>query len=286
MTTRCTPDRPRAVATEADTRPGEVGTAAGGAAGEVTETMAATHPERARGNIWHRRRSGRARRRTASTSATSLSRSDGTISRTFAARVRLIPLASSVRKRANERTNGKGLRNIDSASCRVCHGSRQRGLCGDHPASQRNVQGMRVSRPAASFCPPLLQISDAGDPLHSIVEYSTHEEASRAIKELNEGMLMGRPAFLREVGSRPDSSKLHAQAGPAAEQTSPLTHVPLLYLFFCRIVRTMLASVPLPCLADRPSQARPSRPRTLHPAARPTLVYRQSLLLPVLVAYT
>lgn len=36
---------------------------------------------------------------------------------------------------------------------------------------------------------------------HSIVEFSTREEALRAISELNEQVLMGRPVYLREVRS-------------------------------------------------------------------------------------
>ena len=35
-----------------------------------------------------------------------------------------------------------------------------------------------------------------------IVEFATREEAERAVTELNEGQLMGRPVFLREVRIR------------------------------------------------------------------------------------
>lgn len=34
---------------------------------------------------------------------------------------------------------------------------------------------------------------------HSIVEYSTPEEAQRAIKDLSDTPLLGRPVFIREV---------------------------------------------------------------------------------------
>ncbi|KAL7007848.1 g-strand binding protein [Cystobasidiomycetes sp. EMM_F5] len=43
-----------------------------------------------------------------------------------------------------------------------------------------------------------------------IVEYSTNEEAQRAIRELNEGQLFGRPAFLRE--DREDEARFGAAA--------------------------------------------------------------------------
>lgn len=36
---------------------------------------------------------------------------------------------------------------------------------------------------------------------HRIVEYSTPEEAQRAIKELSDTPLLGRPVFIREVRS-------------------------------------------------------------------------------------
>lgn len=38
----------------------------------------------------------------------------------------------------------------------------------------------------------------------SIVEFGTREEALRAITELNEQVLMGRPVYLREVSNERD----------------------------------------------------------------------------------
>lgn len=48
-------------------------------------------------------------------------------------------------------------------------------------------------------------------PYRSIVEFSTREEALRAITELNERQLMGRPVYLREVSLNlsGDISRMH-----------------------------------------------------------------------------
>lgn len=35
--------------------------------------------------------------------------------------------------------------------------------------------------------------------LYSIVEFASHEDAMRAVKELSESPLLGRPVFIREV---------------------------------------------------------------------------------------
>src|SRR3954471_8159871 len=52
---------------------------------------------------------------------------------------------------------------------------------------------MRVSLPLFSLC----VLSAA---FHSIVEFASQEDAQRAIRELSEVTLLGRPVFIREAG--------------------------------------------------------------------------------------
>lgn len=79
-------------------------------------------------------------------------------------------------------------------------------LLGDSVFAQRHVQGMRVS--LSSFPYKFCRNRDRWEMLtlafstNSIVEYGSPEEAQRAIKELSDTPLMGRPVFIREVGNR------------------------------------------------------------------------------------
>jgi hypothetical protein len=55
------------------------------------------------------------------------------------------------------------------------------------------LQGMRVS---FSTC---LRLSHLTDQTRSIVEFASQEDAQRAVRELSELSLLGRPVFIREV---------------------------------------------------------------------------------------
>jgi hypothetical protein len=76
----------------------------------------------------------------------------------------------------------------------------------------------------------------------SIVEFGTREEALRAITELNEQVLMGRPVYLREVSQKTvEQSKLHPMYAES-------------FTMFFRIVKTMPAMGPLLSRTDQASQ--------------------------------
>lgn len=63
------------------------------------------------------------------------------------------------------------------------------------------LRRLAFRKDAGEFITPdyLLFLSDVHLP--SIVEFSNQEDAQRAIRELSEQTLLGRPVFIREVGS-------------------------------------------------------------------------------------
>jgi hypothetical protein len=63
--------------------------------------------------------------------------------------------------------------------------------------THRNLQGLRVC--------PILKKNPDDSPAHpflSIVEFASPEDAQRAVRELSEVPLLGRPVFIREVSGR------------------------------------------------------------------------------------
>lgn len=72
---------------------------------------------------------------------------------------------------------------------------------------------MRCYSPKSLLRPPVfrrgvgeyipLSIRTASQSLSSIVEFASQEDAQRSVRELSEQMLLGRPVFIREVGSPP-----------------------------------------------------------------------------------
>ena len=80
--------------------------------------------------------------------------------------------------------------------------SRQRRLLRDPPPAQRHVKGLRVRplpRPPTSRPSRRTHRRLSPSRSRSVVEFSQPEEAQRAIRELNDQQLLGRPLFIREV---------------------------------------------------------------------------------------
>lgn len=87
---------------------------------------------------------------------------------------------------------------LDEADCCFAWYSWTGGLCRGSLPSQWLLEGLRVSLFVNSYERP----SEMHN--HSIVEYSQPEEARKAIEQLSDTPLMGRPVFIREVSAISD----------------------------------------------------------------------------------